>query len=104
MMRSGRKPDRRLSTSAWATSIVEPTRRDLAFELVDLERDPHPEHVPVDDPVGEDLPLGDPAVDADLELRELPRPVVDADPVDAGIDPRDLEPVDQDALGEALDG
>src|SRR5919197_4223326 len=101
MMRSGRKPERPLSATA-ATS-VEAARGDLALQLVDLEGDPYVEVVPVDDAVGEDLPLGDAALDADVETRQLRGRVVDADPVDAGIDADDVEPVDQRAVDEALD-
>src|SRR5687768_12170839 len=103
MMRSDRNPDRLLSFAAGVTSIVEPTRRGLALQLVDLECDPHAEQVPVDDAVGEDLPLRDAPLYVEVEARQLPRPVVDADPVDAGIEARDLEPFDQDTVDEALD-
>src|SRR4029450_12959610 len=99
--RSGRKPGRPLPSTA-ATS-VEAARGDLALQLVDLEGDLHMEVVPVDDAVGEDLPLRDPALDADVETRQVAGRVVDADSIDAGIDAHDVEPVDQGAVDETLD-
>src|SRR5690348_18463147 len=99
-MPSGRKPDRGSCVVAGAASVLEPTRRDPALQLVHLERDLNVEAVPVDDAVREDLPLRDAALDAGLELRELLRPVVHADPVDAGVEPRDVEAVDQHTVDE----
>src|SRR4051794_28066052 len=102
-MRSERNPDGDGSTAGGELSSVEATRRDPALELVDLERRTHVEQIPLDDPVREDLPLGDTSVDFQLHLRQLARPVVDADAVDAGIEAPDLEPVDHHTVREALD-
>src|SRR3954464_1106027 len=104
MMRSGRKPDRITALSACGKSEIEFTHRNLALELVDVERDAHMESVPVDDAVGEDLQLCNAVLRRqDVQPRHLITKVVDANAVNAGIKPADRQTVNQYSISEPAD-
>src|SRR6187402_3090185 len=104
MMRSGRKPDRMVTSPVDAGSVAEATIESLAFELVHLEGDAHVEAVPVDDSVREDFPLRDAVLGAEgIQARHLVGEVIDADAVHAGIEPEDAQALDHYSVGNCLD-